>query len=201
MITETTESNLIVILPLIQRLMVVIMLSVFMGGCANSATCVRGDGRWSDGFYSLGSKEIKKGEDIDYFATLDCWGIYRIWLDLLPRKMYILGQGVHEDGRNNYYVEVPGEEGTVYRKLLQPYSVRLEMTISSSDNTDKEITIQKEWVQPPTPYTFTVHVFAVPRDFSAGESLRIRYSVFAEEGFFDEYGSVFSMINRNMVID
>ena len=201
MITETTESNLIMMPPLIQRLMVVITLSIFMGGCANSASCIRGDGRWSFDMYGLEDKEIKQGEVIDFFVTFDCWGKYDVMVGIGPRPRFIYGQGIAEDGRNNYYEELPGEDGTVYRKLLGSYFVRSEIEIRSLDNPDRHRITRKEWELPPRKYGHFIPHLIVPTGFSAGERLRIRISLVAEDGFYDKYGSVSMGIYRNMVID
>lgn len=201
MTTKTTESDHIVIAPLIRQLMVVTMLFAVIGGCANSATCIRGDGRWSFDMYGLKNKEIVQDEVIDYFVTFDCWGKYDVTMGIGPRPRFIYGQGIAEDGTNNFYEEVPGEDGTVYRKLLGPYFVRSEIEIRSLDSPDKYKVTRKEWELPPKQYGYFIPHLIVPTDFSAGERLRIRISLVAEDEFYDKYGSVSMGIYRNMVID
>lgn len=190
-------------LSLIQRLIVVILLVIFVISCVsvNTSTCIKGDGKSSSNWYYLGDREIKQGEDIDYFVTLDCWGIYSFSMGIAPRPRYIYGQGVVQGERNNYYEEVLGEDGTVNRKLLGPYLIRSEIEIRSMDNPEKRRITQKEWELPPVQSGLDIPKIIVPRDFATDERLRIRISIFAEGGFYEDYGFVSGGIIRNMVID
>lgn len=189
------------VFSIVARLIFTVMLVVSIAGCTNNTTCIRGDGRWSNDLYSLGSKEIKRDEPIDFFVTIDCWGRYHLWPVIAPKPRYILGQGIREDGRNNFYEEVLGEDGSIEKKLLVPYKLRYIMEVSSLDKPDKTWMARKEWVQPPSPYSQMEAPFVVPRDFSLGEKLRIRFTIFAEDGFYDDYGTFAFGLKRNMVID
>ena len=175
---------------LIGKTAIAIFTFLIMGSACSTVNvekCIQADGEWKYGYLAYvvdDRRDIKPGEVIKYFVTMNCWGIYDFTMSFTPKERFVLGS---KEGRNIYYEEVQGENGTIEKQFLRPYELHYTITVNNLNNPGKTRTIQDVVIQPSYPSSRVGTVIGIPIHALPGEKLRMDFTIFAEEGFYQDY--------------